>query len=648
MSEIARPVSDSPLAPVVAPDPRSSRWRRPPIWLWALSLGLQVACAAALTNFTYFFLDDYVFLNQARQEPFDLTYLRASLYEHFSALSRLLDKLLVVVAPGSWVFAHGVELALYAGALVAFAWVMRTVLGNGWGAFILTVVFGQSLFLVRLLYWWTATANILPSTLFMLLAIASYLRWRETGGLWLLFASFAAYALALLDYETALLFPAYLAAISLLVLERRPGPRAWALTLWRERWAWIGYVVLDVAALVNYYSFYYYPRGARPSNSALAHYLAIALFQTFIPSLLGINYPQAAIVTILAASVLGVAVIATLYLRPRAWRCVVAFILVFLVTMLPVGLNRIVSRGVAVGGILYYQQSAQFMFLVLTAFAISSRWGGQRTTHALARSGRVWRWLAARRPSRRTVAVGAVAVAAAYGALYVTSLQAMDGQQWQADKDSVYVSRYLASDRRLRATIGHEPVLVDLRLPTRLLPKALWPYTSYGEFFALFNPRLRVDEITNPIYVVDRQGQLLRVGVSLLTSGVIEHASLSSGGVKLNDGRSAACVPAGRPRSWLRVPLARAERVGHAPYDLAYVLRVRFRMPSDSSVAVRLLPSRHARGAGTAPQVWNRGSGGDLIALDYNGSIRDVEFALPARGCITGLAVGRLYFVSGA
>lgn len=640
-------------APAAGDRAGERRWKRPPVWLWGISVGLQVLCAAALTNLSFFLVDDYVFLNQARVDRVDLTYLRLSLYEHFSATSRLLDKLLVVLAPGSWVFAHWVELAIYAAALVAFVFVIRTILGNGWGAFLLTILFGQSLFVIRLLFWWTATANILPSTVFMLVALGCYLRWRDSGSRMMLAGCIVAYALALLDYETALLFPAYVAAVSLLVLEPHPGPRAWVATLWRERWAWIGFVALDAAALVNYYSFYYYPNGMRPSNSEIAHYLSIAFFQTFVPALLGIHYPQPADVTVAAVIVVGGAVGATLYLRPHAWRALLAFIFVFLVTMLPVGLNRVTRHGPTIGGVLYYQQSTQFMFLVFAALALSARWGGKRvgaSPRRFAVASRAWQAIAARRPPWGVVAAGGLAIAAVYGALYVTSVQALVGiQRSQAQVDRTFVSRYIASDGRTRAENGVEPVLVDLRVPTAVLKKSVWPYTTYAQFFALFNPRLRVDEIAKPLYVVSSRGSLLPVRFNASAGALVDQATVSpsasaAAAVPAAAVRGAACVPAARSSSWLRLRLTRAEYMTHEPQNLAWVLAVRFRISRTSSVPIELLARTSGRGMQPATQTWDRGSGGEYIPLDFTGPVSEVEFKLPARACVSSLAFGRVNF----
>jgi hypothetical protein len=607
-----------------------------------VSLAAQVLVAAALTRRAFFFLDDYVFLNQARQHTFSLGYLRESLYEHFSPISRVLDKLLVAVAPGSFVFAHCVELALYAGTLLAFIVMVRTILGNSWGAFAFTVFFGQSIFLIRLLFWWTATANILPATVFSLLAIGCYIGWRERGSRALAAASAVAFAAALLDYETAMLLPLYIALISLLVLERQPGPRAWLTSLWRERWLWAVYVVMDIAALVNYYAFYYYRRTKHPPFGALVHFMGITLFQTFMPGVVGIQYAKASFGSHLFGNLAGIVVVVaavavTCYLRPRAWRCLLAFAIVFLVTMLPVGINRIVHYGLKDAYVLYYQQAVQFMFLVLAAFAVSPRWGGRRTPPVAGR----------RRPSRGVLAAAALAAVALYAALYLSSLHALINTTWEASADRSYLNAYSASVKRVKQSTGREPVLDDLAVSPRLLPSALRPYNTYGEFFALFNPQLRVDEIANPVYVVSPSGQLQPVRLAATTGGSLGRATVSPVGrpavVAAATPRSGAiaCVPAGAPLSWLRVPLARAELIqGHAS-GLRYALRATYSVPATAPVAMQLL-APGARRIATVTSTWQRGSGGEQIPLNHAGDLLGLEFRLPARSCLSTLTVGRL------
>jgi hypothetical protein len=410
-------------------------------------------------------------------------------------------------------------------------------------------------------------------------------------------------------------------------------------------------VVLDVAALVNYYTFYY-RHSVRPPGSAVLHYLDISLFQTFVPALAGVTYLEEPVVMVAAGIAVGVAVALTLYLRPRAWRCLVAFILVFFVTMLPVGLNRVAQFGASVGHVIYYQQSLQFMFLVLAAFAISPRWCGRRARPALRRrasaAGRR-PGLAISQPSRRALTAAGAAALAAYAALYLTSLQALANRPWQARQDSAYVSEYLASVKRVRAASGREPVLIDLTVPRTVLPKGLRRYTTYGEFFALFNPRLRVDEIANPAYVVNPRGRLLPVSFAASTSGLIARASVSatagSGDVAAAlPGRSIACLPAARSILWLRVPLALAQQISVQTNGLSYALRVHFRMPISAPVTVTLPGVPGLRGVATVTHEWGRGSGGQLIPLGFTGQVREVDFRLPAHACVTRLTFGHLRY----
>ncbi|MGA2471194.1 MAG: hypothetical protein ABSG64_10945 [Solirubrobacteraceae bacterium] len=635
MTAIAKPPAAPPPGPPGGVEGPPHRRRRPPLWLWAGALAAQIAGAALLTRSAFFFVDDYVFLNEARTQSLGLSYLREPLFEHFSPISRVLDKLLVHLAPGSFALTHFFELALYAGALIAFALAVYVILGNGWSAFAATIVFGQSIFLIRLLFWWTATANILPASIFMLLALACYLRWRENGSRNLLLGSFVAYAVALLDYESAILFPFYLAAISLLVIERRPGPRAWLATLARERWAWIVYVVMDAAAIVNYERFYYWHSALRTSPAAVLHYLEIALLETFVPALVGVRYSAGTLAIVAACLVVGAAVAVTLYLRPRAWRCLVAFILVFLITMLPVGLNRVALFGVGIGHVYYYLQPVQLMFLLLAAFAISPRWSGRRAPPA---------WL----ESRRALRVGGVVVAVAvYAAVYFTSLHALERTTRQARRDRTYLNAYLASDRSVRAATGREPVLINLKVPKAILPRGLYPYTTYGQFFALFNPQLRVNEIANPVYVVSPQGRLEATSFTTAASGLtgrsrVSTAVAAAGAPAVVFRGVIACVPAGSATAWLRVPLARAVQLNAEPAALPFALRVRFRMPLRTPVQVTLLTGGGPVLDGAATQVWKPGAGGLLIPLAVTGVAHAVSFDLPARACVTQLALGRL------
>ena len=86
-----------------------------------------------------------------------------------------------------------------------------------WWRHLLTLAFAESLVLVHLLGWWTATANILPATLFGLLTIAAFLRYRRLGNRRWIAVSLLSYGVSLCTHEQSWLVVGYLILFDLLV-----------------------------------------------------------------------------------------------------------------------------------------------------------------------------------------------------------------------------------------------------------------------------------------------------------------------------------------------------------------------------------------------------------------------------------------------
>ena len=638
-------VAEAPAAADSAVTRRRSRLATPPRWLWPVSILVQVAIAAVLTAYTYYFLDDWYFIAQARRVPFSISYLRMGLFEHFSPISRLLDKLLVYNSTGSFTLAHSLELIMYAAAIAAFAFVVRTILGNRWSAFALTVLFGQSLFLLHMLHWWTAAANILPATVFGLVAFGAYLRWqRDRSAVWLT-VSLGAFLGALLDYETAILLPVFFLIVRLLVIEDKLRPRAWLAALRSEWPIWAGYVILDAAAVVNFYAFYYLP-SPRPSLSRLLDFLVDSLLGTFIPAMFGIKHPDAALgrqpVVVVACVVAMLALVAyLLYTRPQAWRCVVAFALIATISMLAVGIPRLARYGVRpVATELYYQQPLQFMFLILVAFALRAERRRPPPPALAAVLARL------RSP---VVAASSLAVAAGvYGVLYVTSVHAMatafPGKTWDPRRSRSYVRTFQASVRQVTARTGSEPVLFNAQVPDGVFS----PEDSYNNFFPIIDSHVRFSHVANPMYAVRRSGVLMPISFRGSASGVLADA------VVLARGRSeapaairggAACTGPGVVGAWLRVPLSRPVRLDWANavqigHRLPEALRVFVRMP----VAAKVRVASRGRSSTQIDQAFGptfgRGLSGQYVPLDMNAGARAIDLGLPAGACVTSLVVG--------
>jgi hypothetical protein len=588
---------------------------------WVAQMALQLISATILTSYTYFFVDDWLFTEQAHTQPFGLSYLREPLFEHFSPVTRLLDKLLVAIAPGSFAFAHAVQLAMYGLAVAAFAWVVRMILGNSWRAFALTLLFGQSLFLMRLLNWWTATANILPSTICMLVAIGAYLRWREIHSRRWLAVMLGAFAAALLDYELALLFPVYIALISLVLLGDEAGPRAWLAAAWRERWGWAGLSILEGLALVNFYSSYYFPM-AHPGAGQMIRYMELALIEGFLPALVGIKDPQAAVAqypAVIAGCVVALLALAGLwiYTRRRAGRCMAAFAAVFVITMLPVGYNRIRLWGVASGQEFYYQQSVQFMFLVLVALAIAG--GGRRRSLPSPLAAIAVRLRAAPRTLGLLAAVGV----AGYAVLLVTSVHAMAGASPEPTRSRAFVDAFHASVRTALHTTGDYPVLINHPLPARI--NGFAPFDHYDYFVPIIDPRIRFDEAGAPTYGISSSGRIVRVRFDRLATG------------------APGCAAGGPRGSMIRVPLSSAPDLTPGPSVFTYALRMTVRTPTAAGIPVALANSGGVSPDLSYPEAYGAGVHTRFVPLSISTRVAAVDLGLPAGACVTDLSLGAFH-----
>ncbi len=623
---------------------RGTHWpRRPPVWLWGVSGLAQVGVVLLLTRFTFFYADDWLFMREAQTTPLSLSYLRENLFGHFSPISRFLDKLLVVLAPGQYALAHGIALATYAVLIIAFALVVRWILGNGWAAFTLTLVFGQSVFLVRLLTWWTATANLMPASAGMLLALAGYLRWTERRSAGWLLVSWAGLFIALIDYETAMLLPIYLLLIRLVVMQDSFDPREWLRIVWRERLIWVGLIGLDVLQLANYY-FNYYVKTPSPTIGQDLHFLVASAFQGFVPALFGYKrYPQLPPTSVVVWSValLALGVIVILLRRPRAWRCGLVAIVCFALGMLPLAFNRLAADGVDVGTELYYEQSVQFVCLILFAFAISRRWGG---TRAVATSPRWWRRAVGDAGSRSLGVVGTALVAlAGYGVLYLVSAHQIGtaGATPEPHQSKPYIGNLRRSAAAYVRRSGRQPNLLNLTVPFGIVSSAFIPYNQYDQIFPLVRPHLLYNQWRSPLFSVSDAGNLTRTRLSVIDEARLNRATVSrasAGGAVTGVGsREAVCVK-GSGVQWIHVPFARPPRPQSGTI-LAEEIGVRFRMPRAASVTVEADDAAGQQPADFDPHVWRAGNGSLLLDLTTMPEPNQVDFAVPAGACLTRVAI---------
>ena len=283
-----------------------------------------------------------------------MTYLRGTLFQHFSPVSRLADYVLAHWFHSSIAAAHIIELVLLAASVLAFSWAIAELVGHHWWRHLLTLAFAESLVLVHLLGWWTATANILPATIFGLLTIAAFLRYRRLGNRRWIVVSLLSYALSLCSHESSWLVVGYLILFDVLVLAPGGRFREALVRLWREAWIWLGYGLLTVARHDQLLLLLLRSAEAKADDfGELVRYIGIQFSQAFAPSAIGLR-PLTTGWTNTAALVFdsfvfAVIVIVSIYRRPSAWRVWTVFGIGFLANSIMIGANRVGYFGVDFG-----------------------------------------------------------------------------------------------------------------------------------------------------------------------------------------------------------------------------------------------------------------------------------------------------------
>jgi hypothetical protein len=480
-------------------------------------LFVSLASAAWFTRSFYYFQDDFMFIRQAQISSLSLTYLRGSLFQHFSPVSRLLDYVLAHWFHSSVAAAHTIELVLLAASVLAFSWAIGELVGRHWWRHLLTLGFAESLALVHLLGWWTATANILPATLFGLLTVASFLRYRRVGSRGWIVISLLSYGLSLCTHEQSWLVVGYLILFDLLVLAPGGRVRGAVVRMWREAWIWIGFILLTAAAMTNYFVFYYAPLKPRATIGELIRYAGIQFSQAFAPTAIGLR-PLTTGWTNTAAliidSLVFVVIIAvSIYRRPRAWRVWVVFAVGFLANSIMIGANRVGFFGVDFGEQLYYLQAPAYLFLLCVGAAFSLDKSGALYNTREEVTSRPRTPAHHRRRSQRVRTLWAAAGVAAiglYAVAFVTSATTMNAKD-QSNLESATSRSYFTTLLGQIAAVsgrGGQVSVLDTAVPLGIVSPAFDPYNQLLNALPVVGSDAAVDQPGHATFEVTPNGSL--------------------------------------------------------------------------------------------------------------------------------------------
>lgn len=515
----------------VRPEPGGPATSPPPVaplhW-WAVTIA-ATAVPVALAWGSYFFADDFLFLEQARVMPLDLDYLRLDLFGHFSPFTRFANNALMSVAPGSWAVAWTVMLVLFAITAYSLQWLASGLFGRTARGLVTTVVLVLSLGLVRILQWWTASMNLLPGVIALVVALGAYVRFRVSGRARWGVLCVAAYVLGLVGYELAMILPGYLLLAEVLLVPRRaaagaaaedaaaePGPPppaepgTWTARLEAvlgapfPRWTrstvvlWGSLAVLAGAAVANY-STNYYHEIPKPTAGVAASALRRSVLDTLMPATVGMYSGVVQPVAIILGGVVVWLALAAVTVRARgAWRGWLFAALGAAPPVLAVIVSRAGLYGPQVGTELYYVAIPAIFVIVGVAEAMALRLDASPATEPVV-------------ARRRTVV--AAAATSVYAAAFVVSGLGIRDVEGYAASSHEFADNFRRSMERLdRTTPGDmaDVSVLDTSVSPAIVPVPFFPYNRASRMTAVLTEEPRFDVVEDgPLHVVQADGTVV-------------------------------------------------------------------------------------------------------------------------------------------
>jgi hypothetical protein len=461
------------------------------------------------TRHSYFFSDDFLYLQLAEHSSLTMDYLRRANFGHFAPVTSLMYWVEQHLAPLNFRLAHLFAAAVFAACVACLAAIVRRVAGQHPLAYAAVAWWGLSIFTLRVLVWWGASIHIYLSLLFTLLSVLFFVRWvqdHRQSDRWL---SVAAFAAALVVQERPLLIPLYLALLRYVVLPpERLSVAGTVRALRRDLKLWLPYAGVAAIALTNLLVFYAGNAG-RPAPGATLRFLKLSFTDGFLPGLVGSFFfqkestagwhPPFTLGQWAGAALLGGLVLASVA-RHRSWRAWFMAATIHLANMILLASGRQnVFKPMERATDLQYYVEVHLFFCLAVAAAFSGR------------PRRSWQCTA---KIAIPAGVTAVVVAATGFALGARDLIRIT---WPPRTSHAYVSNIRGGLDRLYR--GAQPAtILPLRAPSEVAVSFIIPYDDHLTFLRLF-PEFRGFNVDGENkLVVDRSGRLRPVVPSLRES----------------------------------------------------------------------------------------------------------------------------------
>jgi hypothetical protein len=548
---------------------------------------LQVLYVATLLRGTFFFVDDFLNFEIAREMDLSGAYLERSLFGHLEPGHRLGNWVLVHFFGASHASAVVVTVILSA-ASTLLLWRLLRLLDprSGW-LLPVTAGFAFTTSAVPSLLWWSAALNALPCTVGAILAFDASLRWylhgRSPRQLVLAVIGFVG---AISFYEKISYLPLVVALV-IVVWYVEGSPIARIREVVRRGlplWLSLG---LPLLAYWGYYAHLGYSREVtiKATPGQLAAYVWYAFVDGLVPLLLGLSTPVARVgsyplTAALCATALAVAILLSHRRNSRAPAAWLVLLLVFLLNALLVGYARAGDLGTRYGRETKYFGDYAWLMAVCVFLAASPGAGRVSASTAVRHTAsRVWR-------RGSTVAAAVVALLLVANTAWSTVRQRDTSIGKTSGADQARLEQTWAAWHRDYPGAGIYDTTVPPEINLFRNGNAFYPYTQLSRSAGRYLPGVRWNS-GDPLLVMTEHGALERSHFVPSAHAIPKPATGSSAVVTPSPGHKLGCVDGGAKGGNITFALDR-----HVPAG-SWFLQLTSDSPAEAEVVTLLVVDGH-------------------------------------------------------
>lgn len=373
--EVTEPVGPSTEP---APSPVAQPWwaqRRTLTMAFALVVVVQCSWAMWQVSHAFFFQDDFVNLNVARQLGFGPKLLEQSVFGHLVPGFNLVNRIVGLGNPFQFRIVEAWVVILFALTLVLLYRLLTMLIGPSWLCVFLTGLAGSTFGLVPAFVWWSDALEQLVAIPATLLAVHLHVRFLERGQWRYAVGEGVAIAVGLAFYDGVVVSVCFIGLLTVLVF---PAGKGMSGALRAAARCWPAWICVGVPVAVDLLWRYSHPGvyegQPAPTLVHLGEFLWLTLVQTFAPLLVGIDSWLLGtkwlrmLVDGMGSFLVISAVVVSIVRQPSAWRPWAVFFMTFLLMGTVVGLNRLVL-GVGDAADVRYITFDTFFFAIVCTVA---------------------------------------------------------------------------------------------------------------------------------------------------------------------------------------------------------------------------------------------------------------------------------------